>query len=198
MTLFGWYTLWSFRRELFYVGLAFLIILSLPVVAVFLLTHAGIDVVSDKLAEVHPETHTVEIHNPDGSTHAEIKPSIIWPIKGRITQEFGSSIVPFYLFHTGIDIAAKKGTPVAAAMTGTVTYAGETWGGFGKHVIIDHGNHVSSLYGHLDKIYVYKGQKVDIGYVIGAEGTTGLSTGPHLHFQINVFGIPVNPRKFLN
>jgi murein DD-endopeptidase MepM/ murein hydrolase activator NlpD len=83
-------------------------------------------------------------------------------------------------------------------MEGTVTYAAETKTGYGKHVIIDHGNNVSSLYGHLDKILVYKGQKVTINQVIGKMGSTGWSTGPHVHFQINIYGIPVNPRSFLD
>jgi murein DD-endopeptidase MepM/ murein hydrolase activator NlpD len=87
---------------------------------------------------------------------------------------------------------------VGAFMVGTVIYADETSYGFGKHVIIDHGHHITSTYGHLDSINVVVGQQVDVGTIIGTRGTTGWSTGPHLHFQINIFGIPVNPRIFLS
>ena len=83
-------------------------------------------------------------------------------------------------------------------MKGKVIYAGETSTGFGKHVEIDHGHHIVSIYGHLDTIAVTVGQEVDLGTIIGTRGNTGWSTGPHLHFQINVFGIPVNPRVFLS
>ena len=82
-------------------------------------------------------------------------------------------------------------------MDGTVIYAKEIFWGYGKHIIIDHGDNITSLYGHLDKIYVVNGQKVTINDVIGKEGSTGWSTGPHLHFQIDAYGIPVNPRTFL-
>lgn len=74
---------------------------------------------------------------------------------------------------------------------------GRYFGGFGKHIIVDHGDNITSLYGHLDKIFVIRGQEVKPGDIIGLRGDTGWSTGPHLHFQINVFGIPVNPRTFL-
>lgn len=194
-------TLWSFRKELKYVILGFVIVLSLPVFAVFLLTHAGINIVSDKLASINTETKDIQIHNlANGEVIKEIKPTVTWPAKGVITLEFGQSDLPYQVLHTGIDIAnprGKVGDPVVAFMDGTVIYAGEIFWGYGKHIIIDHGNYITSLYGHLDKIFVYKGQKVEIGQIIGHEGTTGWSTGPHLHFETRLFGIPVNPRKFL-
>lgn len=193
--------LWSFRRELKYVLFAFLIVLSLPIIAVIILTNTGINIVSDRLATIDSKTQTVQIHDPkDGSIIQEIKPVVSWPVAGVITLEFGQSDLPFELFHSGIDIAnphGKIGDPIHPFMDGTVIYAGEIFWGYGKHIIIDHGNDVTSLYGHLDKIYVYPGQKVTISDSIGKEGTTGWSTGPHLHFQINLFGIPINPRTFL-
>lgn len=192
---------WSFRRELSSVILAFLIVLSLPVVAVIILMNTGFNVVSDKLATVDTTTQTVELHDPkDGSVIKEIKPVVSWPVGGVITLEFGQSDWPYQLFHTGIDIAnpyGRIGDPIHPFMDGTVTYAGEIFWGYGKHIIIDHGNNISSLYGHLSKIFVYPGQKVTISDIIGNEGSTGWSTGPHVHFQISVFGIPVNPRTFL-
>ena len=193
--------LWSFRRELSYVILAFLIILSLPIVAVIILTNTGINIVSDQLATVNTKTQTVQIHDPkDGSVIEEIQPTVSWPVTGVITLEFGEIDLPYQPLHTGIDIAnpeGKIGDDIHPFMDGTVIYAGEIFWGFGKHIIIDHGNNVTSIYAHLDKIYVFKEQKVKITDVIGKEGRTGWSTGPHLHFQINVFGIPVNPRTFL-
>lgn len=194
-------TIWSFRKEFLYVSLAFLFILSLPLIAVIILTQTGINIISDKLATVNAINKTVEIHDPrDGSVVKEISFAFAWPANGVITLEFGESDLPYQLLHTGIDIAnpeGKIGDDITPFMDGTVTYAGEIFWGFGKHVIIDHGDNISSLYGHLDKIYVFKGQKVKTGNVIGKEGSTGWSTGPHLHFQINVYGIPVNPRTFL-
>ncbi len=194
-------TIWSFRRELSYVLLAFLIILSLPVVAVIILMNTGFNVVSDKLAKVDTQTQQVQLLDPkDGSVIKEITPTVSWPVTGVITLEFGESDWPFQPFHTGIDIAnpyGQIGDPIHPFMDGTVTYAGEIFWGFGKHIIIDNGNNITSIYGHLSKIYVYPGEKVTINDVIGLEGTTGWSTGPHLHFQVDVMGIPVNPRTFL-
>jgi murein DD-endopeptidase MepM/ murein hydrolase activator NlpD len=82
-------------------------------------------------------------------------------------------------------------------MPGKVVYAEEISWGYGKHIIIDHGDNVTTLYGHLNKIFVIKGQNIKAGEVIGKEGQTGWATGPHLHFEVRVFGIPVNPITFL-
>ena len=201
MNIFLIANLWSFRRELFYVSLAFLAILLMPVIAVAILTQAGINIVSDKLATVDSKTKSVQIHDPaTGKVIKEINSAVAWPVTGVVTLGFGESDLPYQPFHTGIDIAnprGQAGDPVTPFMDGTVTYAGEIFWGYGKHIIIDHGNNITSLYGHLDKIYVYKGQKVKLGEVIGREGSTGWSTGPHLHFEVRVYGIPVNPRGFL-
>ncbi|MDD2225012.1 MAG: M23 family metallopeptidase [Candidatus Shapirobacteria bacterium] len=195
------FTLWSYRKELKIVTGAFLLILLLPVVAVIILTQTGINIVSDKLVSLDSSTNTVEIHDPtSGVVITTISSPMIWPVKGVITLEFGKSDLPYEIMHTGIDIAnpqGKIGDDISPFMDGTVIYAGETAIGYGKHIIIDHGNNVTSLYGHLDKVLVYKGEKVTINDVIGKMGSTGWSTGPHVHFQINVFGIPVNPRTFL-
>lgn len=195
------FTLWSFRKELKIVIAAFLVVLLLPVIAVIILTQTGINIVSDKLATVDSTTNSVEIHDPtSGEVITIINSPMAWPVKGIVSLGFGVPHLPYQLFHTGIDIAnpeGKIGDDITPFMEGVVTYAGQTAIGYGKHVIIDHGNNVSSLYGHLDKILVYKGEKVKIGDVIGKEGTTGWSTGPHLHFQINIFGIPVNPTTFI-
>lgn len=189
-------TLWSFRKELSYVLLAFLVVLAIPVIAVFILTHAGINLVSDTLVHIDETAQTIEIFNPSGEKYKDLDVTTTWPVQGVITLEFGESS-SFQVFHTGIDIASKKGDSIIPLMPGKVIYAGEIFWGYGKHVIIDHGDNVTTLYGHLDKIFVVKGQEVKAGEVIGQEGRTGWSTGPHLHFEVRVFGIPVNPRKFL-
>lgn len=191
-------SVWSLKQELKIVLLAFILILSLPIAAVFMLTNAGIDIISNKLATQNAKTQAVEIHDPkDGSVIASITSSMHWPLSGVVTLEFGAIDLPYQPLHTGIDIANDKDTPVTPFMDGTVTYAGEIFWGYGKHIIIDNGNHTTSLYAHLDKIYVYPGEKVTMNQIIGAEGETGWATGPHLHFETRVFGIPVNPRTFL-
>ena len=169
-----------------------------PIFVVLLITQIGSTAVSNTLAKGDTHTGSVHILNPhDGSLYKEIRAPFTWPVKGKITLEFGESDLPYQPFHTGIDIAGKRGDPVVACMDGTVMYAGEIFWGFGRHIILDHGNHITSLYAHLDTITTTVGSKVKGGDVIGARGSTGWSTGPHLHFQINVLGISVNPRTFL-
>jgi len=188
----------SMKKEikLFFWTLA--IICLLPVFTVIILTQAGLNFVSDVLANINPITSLVEIHDPaNGSVIDIIEEPRIWPITGNVSLEFGQ-FSPYQLFHTGIDIAGPTGNPVGAFMKGKVIYAGETATGFGKHVEIDHGHHLVTIYGHLDSIAVTEGQEVDMGTIIGTRGNTGWSTGPHTHFQTNVFGIPVNPRVFLS
>lgn len=198
--LFAASTIWSFRNELRLVLFSFLIVLSLPVIAVFILMHTGINIVSDALIDVEVNTNVIQVLNPkDGSVFAEVSGPFAWPAQGVITLKFGESSL-YQVFHTGLDIAnpqGKVGDPVIAFMDGKVTYAGEIFWGYGKHIIIDHGDNITSVYAHLDKIYVYKGQEVKLGDVIGKMGDTGWSTGPHLHFEIRVFGLPVNPMVFL-
>lgn len=192
--------LYSFRHELKLLLSAFLIVLCVPIIAVVVLTHTGLEIVSDALVQINPLTKAIQLFYPNGQLFKEINLQVNWPVKGVVTQGFGEPEPPFYLFHTGIDIAnpnGKIGDSVTPAMKGKVTYAGEIFWGFGRHIIIDHGDNISTIYGHLDQIYVKAGDEVSPGKVIGTEGSTGWSTGPHLHFQVNVFGIPVNPRVFL-
>ena len=189
---------WNFKKELKIILLAFLVVLSLPLIAIIILTQTGINLVSDKLVDQTGIENQVEILDPiTGEVTYTINQAMYWPTTGVVTLEFGVPHLPYQILHTGIDIANNKGTNITPFMGGTVTYAAETKIGYGKHIIIDHGNNVTSLYGHLDKILVYKGQVVTTDQVIGLMGTTGWSTGNHLHFQINVYGIPVNPRVFL-
>ncbi len=115
----------------------------------------------------------------------------VWPNSGMITQRFT-------WYHAGIDIANSGFPPVLAADSGRVILAG--WpdnSGYGNRIILDHGNGFQTLYGHLSKIYVVVGQTVNRGDIIGQEGSTGRSTGPHLHFEIRRGGVAVNPLQYL-
>lgn len=115
---------------------------------------------------------------------------LIWPIHGSVAQEFGHN------GHPGIDIDAPYGTPIHAAGNGVVIWAG--WeDGYGNFVLIDHGHGIVTGYGHQSRIAVSKGQTVNQGDVIGYEGSTGHSTGPHLHFEVRVNNVPHNPRLFV-
>lgn len=118
-----------------------------------------------------------------------------WPARGSFTSGFGMRVHPIFRIrrmHSGVDIAAPHGAPVAAAWDGTVLYAG-WFGGYGKIVIIDHGEGVSTLYAHLSAVLTAPGARVRQGEVIGRVGSTGFSTGSHVHFEIRVNGTPVNP-----
>lgn len=118
------------------------------------------------------------------------------PVTGRITSRFGANERVRDHTHKGIDIGAAGGTPIYAAAGGTITYSG--WeSGYGYLVIIDHGNGVETYYGHCSKLYVSKGQQVNAGDKIAAVGSTGNSTGNHLHFEIRLNGAQVNPQKYV-
>ncbi len=122
-----------------------------------------------------------------------------WPLRGRITSPFGYRRDPFWRgrhMHTGIDIANSYGEIIRAADGGEVIFSG-WWDGYGKAVVIDHGRNISTVYGHMSRIYVENGNKVSKGQIIGLVGSTGYSTGPHLHFEVRVNGKPTNPMKYL-
>ncbi|MHB9133498.1 MAG: murein hydrolase activator EnvC family protein [Armatimonadota bacterium] len=118
------------------------------------------------------------------------------PVRGRISSGFGYRTHPVFRtrkLHTGIDIAAPMGTPIVTTGGGEVIYAG--WrGGYGNAVIIDHGRGKATLYGHMSSIAVGNGQVVKRGQLIGRVGSTGISTGPHCHYEVRINGQPVNPR----
>jgi murein DD-endopeptidase MepM/ murein hydrolase activator NlpD len=117
------------------------------------------------------------------------------PVHGRLTSGFGNRFHPilgYVRFHDGVDLAASAGTPIVAAADGRVVGAG--WrGGYGQQVQIAHTGGVNTLYGHMSRIAAYAGENVRKGQVIGYVGSTGLSTGPHLHFEVTRNGRPVNP-----
>jgi murein DD-endopeptidase MepM/ murein hydrolase activator NlpD len=124
-----------------------------------------------------------------------------WPIHGDITAAFGVPHRPYQPIHTGIDISDHRragATPIKPFRPGRVIDVVYSRYGFGNHVIVDHGKGVTSLYGHLHTISVKVGQKVGLDTTLGTEGTTGLSTGVHLHFEIRVNGQAADPRKFID
>lgn len=124
----------------------------------------------------------------------------VFPAEGRLTSRFGGRSNPFGTgggeFHAGLDVAAPTGTAVLAAADGIVTFAG--WkGGYGNVIIIEHdGQQVVTRYGHLSRIYVKEGDTVTAGRLIGSVGSTGRSTGPHLHYEVRIDGKPTNPLAY--
>jgi murein DD-endopeptidase MepM/ murein hydrolase activator NlpD len=123
----------------------------------------------------------------------------LWPVEGRVGSSFGERQDPINgegAFHSGLDIDAPKGTPVRAAADGNVTDASMN-AGYGREIILDHGHDVLTVYGHLSAMAVVPGQHVIRGQVIGYVGQSGRATGPHLHYEVRVHNVPVNPHKYL-
>ncbi|MGA9062169.1 MAG: M23 family metallopeptidase [Terracidiphilus sp.] len=123
----------------------------------------------------------------------------MWPVEGRVSSSFGERQDPFNgegAFHTGIDIDAPVGTPVRAAADGDVNAAAMN-GGYGREVVLDNGHDVLTVYAHLSAFAVFPGQHVSRGQVIGYVGQSGRATGPHLHYEVRVHNVPVNPHKYL-
>jgi murein DD-endopeptidase MepM/ murein hydrolase activator NlpD len=124
-----------------------------------------------------------------------------WPVKGWITCGFGSRIDPFtgaLSFHQGVDIANDTGSPIKATADGVVQYADFERGGYGNLITINHGNGYLTRYGHLQKFIVSPGQHVKKNQIIGFLGSTGKSTSPHVHYEVILNGVAVNPVKYLN
>lgn len=125
--------------------------------------------------------------------------SFIRPTNGVVTSEYGERIHPITGqrgFHTGIDLASPSGTPIKASKSGVVVYSG--WqGGYGRVVIIDHGGGYRTLYAHCSKLLVSEGQKVARGETVSLVGSTGNSTGPHLHFEVRINNKHTNPRQYV-
>jgi murein DD-endopeptidase MepM/ murein hydrolase activator NlpD len=123
----------------------------------------------------------------------------LWPIEGPVASSFGERADPINgegAFHSGVDIDAPYGTPVRAAGDGDVT--GQSMGsGYGLQIVIDHGHDLLTVYGHLSAIAVVSGQHVMRGQIIGYVGQSGRATGPHLHYEVRVHNVPVNPHKYL-
>jgi murein DD-endopeptidase MepM/ murein hydrolase activator NlpD len=123
----------------------------------------------------------------------------MWPVEGKVGSSFGEREDPFNgegAFHSGIDIEAPYGTPVRATADGEVSDA-SMGSGYGREVVLNHGHDVMTVYGHLSAVAVMPGQHVTLGQVIGYVGQTGRATGPHLHYEVRVHNVPVNPHKYL-
>lgn len=143
--------------------------------------------------QIGPSTFPGMLDDPDAI------PSL-WPVHGRVTAGFGERMDPFSgepAFHPGIDIADPYGTDVVATGDGLVIEA-EPDAGYGRSILIDHGDGITTRYAHLSKIFVVVGEQVKQGEIIGAIGMSGRTTGPHLHYEVRIHGIPVNPARFLH
>jgi murein DD-endopeptidase MepM/ murein hydrolase activator NlpD len=123
----------------------------------------------------------------------------IWPVEGFLTSRFGPRLSPINGqrdFHKGLDIAARTGTPVIAPAKGAVTFVGRD-GAYGNIVHLHHGAGISTRYAHLSRFVVKEGQIVRRGTILGYAGNTGRSTGPHLHYEVLVNGVNVNPTHYI-
>jgi murein DD-endopeptidase MepM/ murein hydrolase activator NlpD len=124
----------------------------------------------------------------------------VWPVVGKLESGFGGRRNPFggnsYEFHSGQDIDAATGDPVVAGASGKVAFIG--WqNGYGQLIVVDHGGGLTTRYGHLSHIDVAQGQTIERSQFIGRVGSTGRSTGPHLHYEIRINDEPVNPLRYL-
>ncbi len=156
---------------------------------------------SESLAELESKMNQIEkdlrrFEREIGNSHT---PSI-WPVAGTLESGFGGRRNPFggssYEFHSGQDIEAEWGAPVIAGANGTVTFSG--WqNGYGQLVVIDHGGGLTTRYGHLSALAASVGQLIHRGEFLGRVGSTGRSTGPHLHYEVRINDQPVNPVQYL-
>ncbi len=141
-------------------------------------------------------TGTVNTATTISRTKVDIGISLIKPISGIITSRFSESSRIRSSRHTGLDIAASAGTPIKAAASGTVTFAGRK-GSYGNMLVITHSNGVQTYYAHCSKLYASVGKTVSQGDIVAAVGTTGNSTGPHLHLEVRVNGVAYNPQNYV-
>ena len=156
----------------------------------------------EKLDELNSEAERIgdEIANMQDQNKVYEGGKFMWPTNSTyITSPFGFRIHPvtgYYTGHTGVDIGASYGSPVYAAADGTVIVASNSYGGYGVAVVIDHGSGISTLYGHNDHVEVSVGQHVKRGQIIAYSGNSGVSTGPHLHFEVRINGSYVDPMSY--
>lgn len=175
-----------------------ILVLLLPIIASVVIVSTPINAVADAIVSTSTDSKKVQLFDPDGVLVKEIEVSSTWPVYGPVTQEFGVPHWPYQETHTGIDIAANTGTPVTVFMEGRVIEVKDDGGGYGMKVVVDHGHNIHAIYAHLSAFATEVGTNVKPGDVIGEIGSTGLSEGPHLHLEMRVYDIPVNPRLFIN
>ena len=147
--------------------------------------------------EIEAMIKKILLENP--SAEARGTGTYIWPVRGVITSLYGKRVHPIFKvakMHTGLDIGAAHGTPIKAADSGVVIYS-DWYGGYGRCIIIDHGHGFSTLYAHLSRQSVKLGDRVNKGHSIGNVGSTGYSTGPHLHFEVRRNGETTDPQLYL-
>lgn len=145
----------------------------------------------------YKSTGSVNITSTMSGGSASIGISLIRPVSGIITSRFGAISKIRTSAHTGLDISAAQGTPIKAAAAGTVVSSGWNSHGYGNMVVISHGNGVQTYYAHCLSLYVTAGQQVSQGQTIAAVGSTGNSTGPHLHLEVRVNGVAYNPQNYV-
>lgn len=146
--------------------------------------------------EINKTMGTVNTALTTSKSKAKIGLALIRPVSGTITARFGDGSNMRKSSHTGLDIATSTGTPVVAAASGVVTFSGYK-GSYGNMLVISHGNGIQTYYGHCSKLYVPAGTKVTQGQTIAAVGSTGNSTGPHLHLEVRVNGVAYNPQNYV-
>lgn len=160
--------------------------------------HQSLDILNEEIITGNQVKHKLFQYLEDQKVLLASTPSI-WPTKGWLSSRFGYRISPFTQrkeMHKGLDISTRLNTPIIAPADGIVIRTG--WNGsFGKMISIRHGNGYITKYAHLNKIIVKKGQTVKRGDKIGQVGQTGRSTGPHLHYEIHLKGVPVNPLRYI-
>jgi murein DD-endopeptidase MepM/ murein hydrolase activator NlpD len=164
--------------------------------------HRALEQAEDRLAQDSRQITALILAKIQPASGMILSPGtgqMMYPTIGPITSPFGWRMHPilgYEKFHSGIDFGADYGTMVYAADSGTVIFAG-WYGGYGNAVIISHGNDITTLYGHNSELYVSEGENVQKGQPISAVGSTGFSTGPHLHFEVRSSGEPIDPAPFL-
>ena len=144
----------------------------------------------------YASTGSVNTSLTTSSAKANLGISLIRPVSGIITSRFGAASAIRRSSHTGLDLATSSGTPIKAAASGTVTFSGYK-GSYGNLIVITHENGVQTYYGHCSQLYLSAGATVSQGQTIAAVGSTGNSTGPHLHFEVRVNGTAYSPEKYV-
>lgn len=154
--------------------------------------------IKEVVSQLEENIHKLDQHLLDKESYLSSTPTLL-PARGWITSYFGQRISPHsgkLKMHEGIDVGAPYGTHIIAPADGVITYSGEK-AGFGKFVQIDHGFGIETLYAHNQNLFVKNGQKIKRGALLAGVGSTGHSTGPHLHYEVRVNGIAVDPLYFI-
>ena len=200
-----WWILRKSKTEIKIVLGTLAVLIFLPTITLVVLVASGVSIVGSALAAVNPITHLVSIFDPNGKEIRQVELSTAWPARGYVSDEFGifstwrkeKGLGP----HTGIDIAnehSETGSPITPFMAGKILKVHDVDDNdCGKYVKIDHGGGITSLYCHVITTAATKDADVESGDVIGYMGSSGTSTGSHVHFMIMIYDIPVNPRIFM-